>query len=443
MCSQFSVACQFHSIFNVDLSLVSFVGPLFETCPCFIQLLHQISLYYSVPNPRKNPSKMASQSSINDDSAASQSELAALATMFVELTAEADATTLDLLSTALDLSAPTDEPRHSIFANLINRCVSSDNVALKSVLEACLASTFHSPTWLFSSGLRFLHSNDPAAPLDVHHNLIALWTKNCICSLGMLDLDTEEKEARKRLLLHMLPAGRARRFLSLPLVQPVFGPGTRKAGQPTADRMAFMANGLANALHEMPSNRSRQLVVIGSGFDPISLRAAQLALGIKAFEMDLPNVVQNKAAMLKRLGEELGEFGVDAMPTLIPIDLLQTDPIEALVNASLTSISIAAAPDTSALKWNPNIPSLIVIEAVLGYLPDPFKKSILESVARAINKTPGSGLLIWDSIYSEPKEGEGPEETSRRTLEELGLRVVEIRSEVQGFVMARAVCGNP
>ncbi|KAI9026346.1 S-adenosyl-L-methionine-dependent methyltransferase [Hyaloraphidium curvatum] len=363
---------------------------------------------------------------------------------FVELAGEADPATLDLLSTALGLTQAEKEPPTPSGSNkssddqrirvrdaleTLQRALDSPDPAPSDTLASLLRATFHNPSWLFSSGLAFLHAGDNAAPADAHHNLVALWTKNCILALGMLP-----DPAPYRLLTHMLPPGRARRFVSPPLVDPLFGPGTRAAGRPTAERMAFVTARLEQALGTMPPG-PRQIAVVGGGFEVIPLRAAEMSPGIRGFELDLPHVVRAKALALRRLAEELS-LDPGSMPVLIGADLLEHTPAEALL---LPPFVAPVFPGSRQHVWDPRVPTLFLVEAVLMYLPPPRGAEILRSLASAVAAAPGSALIMWDHIATDAKEGEGMVEAARRAIEGLGLRAVHVEAGMEGFAAALAV----
>ncbi len=283
-----------------------------------------------------------------------------------------------------------------------------------SWLNIFLQATFFDPRWLYGDGFAFLHRGDTIMPADSHHNLIAMWTKACIHALGL---------AHDPTIGRLLPQGRARRFASLPLVETCFGPGIRKAGGPTAERMQFMSTSLQSAFSRLHRSSSPpQLVVVGGGFDAGSLRD-HIPSGTTSFELDLSEVIEPKRRMLERYAAEFPDEA-QRLPTLADIDLLHNVPSDTL---------------PSLRRWNARTPTVFVIEAVLSYLPSERRGAVLHDVADLMSQCTSAMLVLWDELEDLGTAGaEDPVIYANEALSLLGLTAVTLVAPKRQFVMCLA-----
>jgi hypothetical protein len=284
-------------------------------------------------------------------------------------------------------------------------------------LNDFLRATFYDPRWLYGDGFAFLHRGDTALPADTHHNLIALWTKVCIHALGLANDPT---------IGRLLPRGRARRFASLPLVECCFGPGIRKAGGPTAERMQFMSTSLQSAFSRLATqcnlSSPPQMVVVGGGFDAGSLRD-HIPSGTNSFELDLPEVVEAKIRMLQRYSAEFPDEA-QRVPTLAGINLLHSVPSEIL---------------QSLVGWDSKAPKVFVIEAVLSYLPSKRRGAILRDVACLMNQCASATLVLWDELEDlGHTAAEDPVVYANEALNLLGLTALTLVTPKKQFAMCLA-----
>jgi len=276
-------------------------------------------------------------------------------------------------------------------------------------LRELLQVTFFNPSWLYKEGFLFLHRTDTAVPADSHHNLVALWTKACLHGLGMVD---------DPIIGRLLPPGRARRFASMPLVEVCFGPGIRAAGGPTAERMSFMSASRTSAFGRLQQPQ-RQLLVVGGGFDAGSLRP-DVPAGTSSFELDLASVVECKRKILERY---VAEFPDEAhrVPSLAAIDLIQNVPSDSL-------------PEL----WVPPLPTVIVIEAVLSYLPSERRAAVLQDVVCLMKQSEHAVLVLWDQLPDVVTTSDDPVIHATEALALFGLSVETAKTPKKGFVMCLA-----
>jgi len=276
-------------------------------------------------------------------------------------------------------------------------------------LRELLQVTFFTPSWLYKEGFLFLHRDDTAVPADSHHNLVALWTKCCLHGLGMVD---------DPIIQRLLPPGRARRFASMPLVEVCFGLGIRAAGGPTAERMRFMSASRTSAFSRLQQPQ-RQLLVVGGGFDAGALRP-DVPAGTSSFELDLASVVECKRKILARY---ISEFPDEAhrVPSLTAIDLLQNVPSDSL-------------PES----WLSSLPTVIVIEAVLSYLPSERRAAVLQDVSCLMRQSEQAVLVLWDQLPDVVTSSEDPVIHATEVLGLHGLSVETAVTPKKGFVMCLA-----
>jgi hypothetical protein len=281
-------------------------------------------------------------------------------------------------------------------------------------LNVFLQATFFDPQWLYEDGFAFLHRGDSTLPEDSYHNLIALWTKVCIHSLGI---------AHDPIIGRLLPQGRARRFASWPLVEICFGSGIRKAGGPTAERMQFMSTSIQSAFSRLQHSSSPpQLVVVGGGFDAGSLRD-NVPSGTISFELDLADVIETKRKMLERYAVEFPD-GAQRVPTLASVNLLHHVPSDILRTLPL---------------WTARSPTVFVIEAVLSYLPVERRRAVLHDVAELMSQCTRAVLVLWDELEDLGDAGpEDPVDYANEVLYLSRLSAVSLAAPKKPFVMCLA-----
>src|SRR5215207_5049786 len=123
----------------------------------------------------------------------------------------------------------------------------------------------------------------------------------------------------------------------------------------------------------------KQSVILGAGYDTRAFRLIAPA-GARAFEVDLPDNVVRKKAILKRLFDQVPE-----RVELVPVDF-ETDDL---------------ADSLAAHGLRPELPTMYVIEAVTQYLTE----DAINRVFTAIAKAPPSSRLIFTYIRRDFLDG--------------------------------------
>ncbi|ROU06198.1 class I SAM-dependent methyltransferase [Lysobacter enzymogenes] len=114
---------------------------------------------------------------------------------------------------------------------------------------------------------------------------------------------------------------------------------------------------------------ARQLLVLGAGFDGLSLFLLERIPGLRAFEIERESTVAIKREALRRLGVREPRLG--------------------LVAADLSVVAVEALlPDIP--RFDPRLPTLVVAEGVLMYLDPPELQRLLRGLAQTL---PGAGLI--------------------------------------------------
>jgi len=224
---------------------------------------------------------------------------------------------------------------------------------------------------LFEFGFGLLYAFEPEGQLDSSKNLRVLWVRALLASLGKIEDDVA---------FELLPA--SSRWVVGKAAAPLWpAPVVEKLGW-IAQRTEFIDSVLDGWLAQRAAGQPAQVVLLGSGYDTRALRYAKKAPNLTFFEVDLPDVVKVKASMSAR-AKVVGAAGA-ALPVALPLDL----------NAGAGTVFAKL----KELGLQPDVPTLVVVEAVLFYLSPPAKSSLLGEVASLLRDQPQSEVVLTDNL---------------------------------------------
>lgn len=125
----------------------------------------------------------------------------------------------------------------------------------------------------------------------------------------------------------------------------------------------------------------RQVIVMGAGLDMLAPRSAEKHPGVNFFEVDLPGTQRNKAQLLK-------EYGYAPPPNCLfkEADLAQPKLEMALYGES---------------RFDPEAPTLAVLEGVLMYLSEAEVKALFSTMRRLFR---GRLVVVFGAIAASDKE---------------------------------------
>lgn len=178
------------------------------------------------------------------------------------------------------------------------------------------------------------------------------------------------------------------------------------AGLFTVLRKLYVEDQAADAL----AGGTRQLVVLGAGYDPLGLRLCRRDPDLRAFEVDHPATQQVKARVLEERGARPPNLA------LVPVDFT-AGPADGALSA--------AGHDRSR-------PSFLVCEGTLPYLAPEEAESVFALAARLA--APGSRLVF---TWVDPRVLEGGDAAGlARALESAGepLRSSRLPEALDGFL---------
>ena len=187
------------------------------------------------------------------------------------------------------------------------------------------------------------------------------------------------------------------------------------------ERTQFIDGVLDAFLAEQPGRA--QCVLIGSGYDT---RAWRYGGSVDVYEVDLPKVVEAKTKMAAALSTPLGGGA------------------RASLRADLKEAAGSVVDRLCAAGLRRDAPTLIVVEAVLFYLPPPTKAALLAEFAELIGSAPGSALVLTDNLA--PFARSPSREATAAYVDGLGLELIDHSTLWGGaiqFVHARAPAAAP
>lgn len=129
------------------------------------------------------------------------------------------------------------------------------------------------------------------------------------------------------------------------------------------------------------SDGIRQVIVMGAGLDMLAPRSAEKHPGVNFFEIDLPGTQRTKLQMLKEYG-----YVSPSNCTFKEADLAQSKLEMALFGES---------------RFDPDAPSLVVLEGVLMYLSESEVKSLFSTMRRLFR---GQLMVVFGAIAASDKD---------------------------------------
>ena len=226
---------------------------------------------------------------------------------------------------------------------------------------------------LFETTFPLLYAFEPEGMLDSEKNLRVLWVRALLSAAGELDDDVAYE---------LLPSA-SRWLVSPPLARTLWSPALEKL-EWIAQRTGFIDSTLDTFLASTTS--PCQVVLIGSGYDTRALR--YMDRGATFFEVDLPDVITVKAKLnSKYLEAKAGgkEFAASTSKRSLGCDL----------NKGMGTVFERLQ---SECGLSADIPTLVVIEAVLFYLSPPAKSSLLGEISGLLAKQPASRVVLTDNL---------------------------------------------
>ena len=177
-------------------------------------------------------------------------------------------------------------------------------------------------------------------------------------------------------------------------------------------RTSFLDRSVTEFAQENPKSRI-QLVSFGAGYDVRSIKLKERKVVDRAFELDLPQVVQAKQRILtsKRFQRRRPHMDNDMLPTFFPVDLNDLDDVK----KTLKNILEASNGD----EWF----TIFLFEAVMIYLDDGVPRALLQACSDALKSTKNRGALVFaDRLEKVPG---GDSSIGRQELANVGWNVVE------------------
>ena len=217
--------------------------------------------------------------------------------------------------------------------------------------------------------LRFCHALDPLP--NSFLCLQCLWWKAIAAN------DANSPAYDHGLMYDMLPSY-SRIIVSEPLVR--FWPRLLHAN--VEIRTAFLDRAIRRIKTATPKRTKLLLVTLGGGYDIRSIKMMQLGLVYRAAELDLPEVVQAKQALLeKRFHKRRPQL---QLPLLVESDLNQVDSVEQTLRNQVLSQS------------DEPMVTIFLFEAVFLYLEKGVPTALLKMCSRMAR--PGDWLILVDRI---------------------------------------------
>ena len=170
-----------------------------------------------------------------------------------------------------------------------------------------------------------LHLWDPVRPPNSSLNLYCLWWK------ALAGNDRESPAFDDALSFDILPRGT--RWM---VAQPSLYPRLHHAN--VEIRTCFLDRSVTRCAQEHPTQRIR-LVSLGAGYDVRSIKLKERNVVDRAFELDLPQVVQAKTKILEspRFRRRRPHVTGNVLPTFYPVDLNDLDQVKATLETILQS----------------------------------------------------------------------------------------------------------
>lgn len=135
-------------------------------------------------------------------------------------------------------------------------------------------------------------------------------------------------------------------------------------------RTDFIDGQLKSFLEDTKDSNTRQVLVLGSGYDTRCLRYGNLP-GLGFYCVDLPSVASNSGKIIERYRNDISGEGKTPpkAPTFVPLDLNT-------VGEGDGKVSILETLSNAGFVTDGSIPTMVICEAVLFYLSPPSAQSI-------------------------------------------------------------------
>lgn len=240
----------------------------------------------------------------------------------------------------------------------------------KSALDTALDS-------VFEAAFGLLYAFEPEGRLDSSKNLRVLWVRALLASLGKLNDDVAYQ---------LLPE--TSRWIVGKATANLWPDAVTEKLSWIVQRTEWIDSALDDFIAQQPlveggNNAAAQVVLVGSGYDTRALRYAGGAKALSFFEVDLPSVVEAKAAMGQR--RDAAAAANAPLPKALACDLNEA------AGKVFTRLE-------SELGFDPTLPTLVVVEAVLFYLAPPAKSKLLGEVSELLAAQPASKLVLTDNL---------------------------------------------
>lgn len=213
----------------------------------------------------------------------------------------------------------------------------------------------------FEVAFSLLYVGDDSGIRDSSKNLRVLWTRALLASLGKI---------QDPIAYELLPTNT--RWVVSSLTSSLWESVGSEAVQKLdwiVKRTQFIDQQLDEFIKETNNGGdiTRQVIVLGSGYDTRALRYASTGSALKFFEIDLPDASATKEKMVNRYLNRNGKI-TESSPVFIPFDLNDVFTKKASLMDSLKAAGLKE-----------DVPTMVICEAVLFYLiPDAAQKVVGE-----------------------------------------------------------------
>jgi len=179
-------------------------------------------------------------------------------------------------------------------------------------------------------------------------------------------------------------------------------------------RTGFLDRSVTRFAEEHRTKRIR-LVSLGAGYDVRSIKLKERGVVDRAFELDLPEVVEAKQKIFasKRFQRRRPRVKGDVLPTFYAVDLNDLDTVKKTLNEILQS------ENDDNDEWH----TIFLFEAVMIYLDDGVPRDLLQACSDALKSTNTRGSLVFaDRLENVPG---GDRDIGIRELANVGWDIIE------------------
>jgi hypothetical protein len=235
-----------------------------------------------------------------------------------------------------------------------------------------------------------LHSTDGCKPPDSSLNLACMWWK------GLSGNDGSSPVYDNGLAYDLLPSG-WRRIIRPRRLYPRLHHGNVELRTAYLDgQIGEIARALKEEQHEQPitgdnSNKKTKirLVCMGAGYDTRGVKMIERETVDQVIELDLPEVVDAKERLFRRLLKRRPWLKELSMPTLVPSDFNDLSDVEEKLKPILLRREDDDDDDTA--EWH----TIFVFEGVMIYLNDNVPSSLLNITSRLLRENNLTGSLCF------------------------------------------------